>query len=186
MKKLLFILIFIGFTSTSFSQAFQKGGNYIQFGFGVTPWGYVPSTALWGSSYYSVGPIVAAYELGITDVIGIGRIGGGVIMGHSFQGQKYSDGDYVKWSRTSVVLRAAYHFDFNIDKMDVYAGVGGGANIYSKERTNIAFYTEDNGYVRPIHYVFAGIRYYFTPNLGVYAEVGDGVATIHGGLVFGF
>jgi len=184
MKKVLSIIAIAMLSNLANAQAFENKGNYVNFGFGLDPSGRVAATLV-GYNYYNIGPVVVGYERGITEKLGIGRLGVGGIIGHSFQGEKY--GSYkTHWTRTTVIVRCAYHFDFNIDKMDVYAGVGAGTHIYSKESTNDASYIASSGSIGATHYVFGGIRYYFSDNLGVYAEVGDGLATLHGGLVLKF
>lgn len=185
MKKIIAIFALVAVSNMVTAQAFEKGGNYIHFGFGLDPFGRI-SSSFWGGKYYNVGPIVAGYEVGITEKLGIGRLGVGGIIGQSFSGYKYNNGDRTTWSRTSIVARCAYHFDFGIDKMDVYAGVGAGVHIYGAEKSNANGYILDDGHINPTHYVFAGIRYYFTDNFGVYAEAGHGLATLNGGLVFKF
>lgn len=185
MKKIIAIFMLVLVSNLTSAQAFEKGGNYVHFGFGLDPFGRVPS-AFGGGSYYNVGPIVAGYEVGITEKLGIGRLGVGGVIGHSFRGYKYINGDRITYSRTSIIGRCAYHFDFGIDKMDVYAGVGVGVYIDSDEKSNNNGLILSNGGVGATHYEFAGIRYYFTDNFGVYAEAGIGLAALNGGLVFKF
>lgn len=185
MKKLVAVLAIVLSANVSNAQAFEKGGNYVHIGFGLDPFGNLAND-YFGSKYYNVGPIVAGYEVGITEKLGIGRLGVGGVIGQSFSGHEYSNGDRITRMRTSIIARCAYHFDFGIDKMDVYAGIGAGVHIYGKEKSNVNGYILDDNHINPTHYVFAGIRYYFTDNFGVYAEAGHGLAALNGGLVFKF
>jgi hypothetical protein len=185
MKKLVAVLALVLSANVSNAQAFEKGGNYVHVGFGVDPYGRNTKFVYVGNDY-RIGPIVAGYEVGITEKLGIGRIGVGGVIGQSFYGTKIGNGDRITWSRTSILGRCAYHFDFGIDKMDVYAGVGVGVYIDSDEKSNNSGLILSNGGVGATHYEFAGIRYYFTDNFGVYAEAGFGLAALNGGLVFKF
>ncbi len=87
-------------------------------------------------------------------------------------------------------MRAAYHFDFGVEKMDVYAGVGGALHVYSDtDRTDNPFDTKYNKKSVSIGggpSIFGGIRYLFTPKFGVYAEAGYDISVLNGGLVFKF
>ena len=79
---------------------------------------------------------------------------------------------------------------FGIDKMDVYAGVGGAFHIITDT------YSTDNPFDPTYGYkkqsisggpsLFGGIRYYFNNNIGVYAEVGYDISALNGGFVFKF
>jgi hypothetical protein len=155
MKTVFALVSFLLVANLSHAQAFEKGRNYIHFGFGTGPRGL------------SIG-FVGGYERGITEKLGIGRIGAGGLVGQSFQSF-----NSVWISTTSIVGRAAYHFDFDIDKMDVYAGIGAGVNISTNSNYSL---------VQPN--LFAGIRYYFANSLAVYGELGYGASTINVGLVY--
>ena len=184
MKNILSILALVLITNLASAQAFENKGNYLNFGIGVDPFSNI-ATPFLGYKYYNVGPIVVGYERGITEKLGIGRLGVGGVIGHSFQGGK--NGSYkTSWTRTTFIVRCAYHFDLGVEKMDLYAGLGAGTHVYSKHKSNDVVYATSSSSIGATHYVFAGIRYYFTSNLGVYAEAGDGLATLHGGLVLKF
>ena len=174
MKKVFAIVLFLLMANLSQAQSFEKGRNYIHFGFGAGP-SHSRSVNSLGYNYGLNIGIIAGYERGITEKLGIGRIGVGGLIGQSFQSLNSS------WiPTTSLVARAAYHFDFNIDKMDVYAGIGAGVNIASGKYKNFS----SNSLVQPN--LFAGIRYYFTSEMAVYGELGYGVSSINIGLVYRF
>lgn len=178
------------------AQAFQNKTNVITLGFGLDPYYKNGFKNGWGNGYKysSVGPIVLSYERGITELLGIGRIGVGGSVGQSFYTAKWYNNkknyEYSETtSRTSVFFRAAYHFDFGIDKMDVYAGVGGGVYIDNRNySSNDPFdnYSYSSGKVNGGPAAFGGIRYYFTEAFGVYGEFGYGMSAISGGLAFKF
>lgn len=165
MKKLLLVIFAtLSLSATTYAQDIEKNDNVIYLGFGLDPY--------WSPYRKNVGPIVLGYERIITDVIGIGRFGVGGLVGQSFYGDGYG--------RTTILAKAAYHFDFNVTGLDFYAGAGLGLN----------FYNWDNhpGYRRtPLgHHVYAGIRYFFTDNFGLWAELGYGYSAFNGGVAFKF
>lgn len=199
MKKLVLVVLTALLSLGSFAQDFENGGNYVTVGYGVDPWGF-PYTGVGTYKKVGIGPIMATYERGITDVLGIGRIGvgGGIAQSFYTQKYKYNDAfygvtteDVYRTSRTSFIARGAYHFEFGVDKMDVYAGVGAGIHYYSKREKyydySVSGYVENTRTsVAVREHVFAGIRYYFTDAFGVYAEAGYGVSALNGGIVFKF
>ncbi len=181
MKKIILIYLLIISANYSNAQAFEKGSNVINLGYGLDPY-YVSSSS-------SIGPFFVGYERGITDVIGIGRFGVGGAIAHSIYSYAYFGGTE-RGSRFSPMLKVAYHFDFDIEKMDLYAGVGAAAHFYNVPNY-INYNNNGNAYGRDKylavgHYIFAGIRYYFTDNFGVYAEAGHGASALNGGIVFKF
>jgi hypothetical protein len=178
MKTVFALVSFLLVANLSHAQAFEKGRNYIHFGFGTGPSGVGSANNLFYNYGVSIG-IIAGYERGITEKLGIGRIGAGGLIGQSFQSfQSYELFNSGWISTTSLVGRAAYHFDFNIDKMDVYAGIGAGVNIPTGKYKTIS----TNSLIQPN--LFAGIRYYFTSEMAVYGELGYGASTINIGLVY--
>jgi hypothetical protein len=198
-KAALFIICFLA-TGLLNAQDFRKGGNYVNLGYGLDPWGSPLVTSTFGTVNTSnIGPIMLMYERGVTDVLGIGRIGAGGGLAQSFYTQKYT---YLgieernHTSRTSLIARATYHFEFDIPKLDVYAGVGGGLHIYSDKKEDYnpfdsnsntdGFVVTRETRVGGVHYVFAGAKYYFTEAFGVYLEAGHGLVAFNGGLAFAF
>lgn len=186
-------LIVLGFSLQSNAQAFQNKDNVITLGFGFDP--YYKHFASYGYNYKKtgIGPIMLSYERGITEKLGIGRIGVGGAVGQSFYTSKSYDifgYEYLdRTSRTAIFVKAAYHFDFGIDKLDVYAGVGGGGYIrtdtHKSDKPNHV-HKGGVGAVTGGPAAFGGVRYYFTDNFGVYGEVGYGMCAINGGFAFKF
>lgn len=179
MKKQLLLLVILFSIGNSFAQDFEKGGNYITTGFGFDPF-YHPL------GYYGIGPVVVGYERGITDILGIGRIGVGGTFAASFYPGTYSNGVKYNGNRFSIMGSAAYHFEFDIPKMDVYAGIHAGVNIINEPYYNYYAVYGLKSRVVPTVGAFGGIRYYFTKVFGVYAEVGYGISAVRGGMVFAF
>lgn len=195
MKNQIIVVLFVLVSGFSMGQAFQNRGNYITVGYGLDPWGHPGLGHAYGTyKKATIGPLVLTYERGITEKLGIGRIGVGGSFAQSWYTQRYFYGnveDIYRSSRFNVMAKAAYHFDFGIEKMDVYAGIAAGASIYVDkdvvfDNDNQVYVDTRDTYVRPAHYEFIGIRYYFKPAFGVYAEVGYGLAAFNGGMVFHF
>ena len=194
MKKVLMLIACVMTVMVASAQDFEKGGNYITIGYGLDPWGHhVNSGNAWGNAHYRktvIGPSILTYERGITDVLGIGRIGVGGGFAHSIYTQKWTDNGYEYKDirqRLSFIAKAAYHFEFDVDKMDFYAGVGVGVHHYTdRESDSFGYDKKHPSHIGVGHYVFAGIRYYFTDAIGVYAEAGHGLAALNGGLVVKF
>ncbi len=195
MKKYLFVVFSVFLAGSTFAQDFVRGGNYVTVGYGVNPWGYRGAGNAFGTyKKTTLGPIIATYERGVTDILGIGRIGAGGGISQTFFTEKYNYGtfeDVYRTSRLAFTARAAYHFEFGVEKMDVYAGVGGGVYLLFDEDVVYNIFTDSYVTTRDTrigggHYVFGGIRYYFTSAFGVYAEVGHGHRVASGGVVFAF
>lgn len=182
MKKNFAFMLCMLVSGLSFGQDFEKGGHYVTVGYGIDPY-YHPFG--WG-----IGPVVAGYEYGVTDVLGIGRIGAGGSFGASFYPGYYSNGQKYVGTRFSILARVAYHFEFDIPKLDVYAGVSGGVHFRKEPYTEV-FILQPTKYgyrsdVVPAYHVFGGIRYFFVPSFGVYAEGGYGLSALNAGMVFHF
>ncbi len=191
MKKLVASLFLSLAVTAVNAQTLERGDNIINLGFGFDP--YYHYSNVGGIRRGTVGPIVLGYEYIVTDKLGIGRIGAGGIIGQSFYNERYVNwlNEYHnKTSRTAIIARAAYHFDLPVKGLDLYAGVGGGLYIqHHVDKTihsNGDEYKSTNVKVRGGHYVFGGVRYFFVPSFGVYAEFGHGFNAINGGLVFKF
>lgn len=179
MKKIGILLAFLCLATGSFAQDFEKGGNYICLGYGFDPY-YKPL------GHYGVGPIILNYEHGVTDVLGIGRIGAGGGFAATFYPGTYYNGIRYTGYRFSITARATYHFEFDIPKLDVYAGIGGALHIDREPYTSVFLVNSYRNSVRGSHYVFAGVRYFFVPAFGVFVEAGHGHRAAAGGMVFAF
>jgi len=198
MKTLGIILLSFFLVPNTFSQAFEKGSNFITLGFGLDPYGKANKySAGYGYKHTSLGPIILAYEHGVTDLLGIGRIGvGGAVAQTFYTSKSYYKQNKTEYeyksnrSRTTIAFRAAYHFDFGVDKMDVYAGVGGALHFITDTYKTDNPFDPTYGYSRRSvsggPSVFGGIRYLFTPKFGVYAEAGYDISALNGGVVFKF
>lgn len=192
MKKIVVGLFACLLTMGVNAQTVNKGDQIINLGFGFDP--YYSFSTVGGVRRAAVGPIILGYEYIVTEKLGIGRIGVGGIMGQSFYNERYTTvwtDHHNKISRTAMIGRAAYHFDLPVKGLDLYAGVGAGfyINHHSERTTNSLNGTQSSSTrvrVSGGHYVFGGVRYFFTNAFGLYVEAGHGFNAINGGFVFKF
>ena len=202
MKKTLLLFATAAlFSLASTTQAqdetcFKEGTSAINLGVGVVNTLSYNNGLVGG--YYGASPaftpaFTASYEYGIKHV-GIGIIGAGLEFGFQGTHYNYAGTPYrEKWTTLAFSPRATYHFDFlNKKKMDIYAIVQ--LNIYANSYSDNSPYYNNNGTistysshsvgVRPG--VMVAIRYFFTPNFGVFSELGYDICVIKGGISLKF
>ena len=131
-KTITITLIFstIFFLSTN-AQDFEKNGNYISVAYGLGTFNPFVSVFANSNKSSTIGPAIIMYERGITDRLGIGRIGVGADINTTFYTNTTTNifntiETKYNGSRIGFMLRGAYHFDFNVKKLDFYSGVGFG------------------------------------------------------------
>lgn len=199
MKKfsLLFISLFMVFTSAqSQGDAFGKGKSAINLGVGFG------NTIYTGGNYKMGFPTISvSYEIGILEVaMGSslkGVVGVGGLIGYG--GSRYNN-SYSYWGsgygydvRTNYFLFAArgnYHFIF-LDKLDTYAGIILGYYTGNSKVTYDANYPSsyptysgsDGGFHGG---AYAGARWFFTPAIAAFAEVGWSISILTIGGTFKF
>ncbi|MDF2436109.1 MAG: hypothetical protein K0Q95_485 [Bacteroidota bacterium] len=155
------------------------------------------------------GPLFFKYEYGLTKLIGLGAAIGywntKYIETRDYTESNYdpNTGNYISnnykdvtnftFSSLSVGARLNFHFGTG-EKLDPYAGVAGG---YTKTSYTVSTESTNPNHVTgpvytwsgiPIYFAFtAGLRYYFTPNIGIYGEIGlDKWSIVQGGMAFHF
>jgi len=80
-------------------------------------------------------------------------------------------------------VTANYHFKMSEPKFDPFVGLGLGYNIVSCDFTGAG--STDCGYSSGIYAIGrAGARYFFSPSMAAYGDVGAGGATLNVGLMF--
>jgi hypothetical protein len=206
MKKIItgaFALALMFISSTSNAQAFQDGNVIISAGYGVSTTGrsVLKTFETSGADIDITGhnPIFAKLEYAISDKWGIGvnyfnsNIGFKQTYDYStfdVNGNetvnRYTDEYTYKVQAFS--LRFNRHWEVT-DEFDIYFGFGGGPKTgkFSAKSNNPDFVDEE--FDTPIPYameITMGARYYFTPNIGLYAEIGMARAFMQGGLVAKF
>ena len=185
--------------SVSNAQAFEEGQNNVSVGYGfVTLLGSINSTFddYADTEYKGTGPIYAKFEHALSDKIGLG--GSFAYAGNEWS-YKYSstdaNGNAVQYSETSkrttwsLLARVNFHFGSS-DKFDPYAGFGLGYR-----NANWTYDTTDPSGDSGVEFktlvplgmdLTIGARYYFTDNIGLYAEVGAAKSVVQAGLVAKF
>lgn len=184
MKKLLITLLCVtaltAFIATpTLAQPFQKGTTNANVGIGL-------GTALGGLG--KARPAISiSVDHGFWDMGGPGVISLGGYVGNT--GYKYGGAGYTaKWNYIIIGARGAYHYNgfTDVPKLDVYGGAMLGYNI-------VSYKTEGGGDDFKNNYGsglglsgFVGGRWFFTDNIGAYAELGYGVSVLALGVTFKF
>ncbi|TGE27267.1 hypothetical protein [Hymenobacter metallicola] len=175
-------------TTTSTTEAsgelFRKGTNMVNLGVGLLGVGYGYSIV--GSNYSSTPVMSVSFEHGIKEGLGPGTIGVGGLVGYRADTWKYA-GYRGTWSNTYVALRGTYHYNiFQTPKLDTYAGLTLGVRVfsYSDNDDSSADYYSSSTYAHSG--IFAGARYFFTNNIGAFAELGYDMSYLKVGLAAKF
>jgi opacity protein-like surface antigen len=167
-KVFLFAGLFLIFMSAANAQdIFRKGTQFVNAGLGL-------------GSYI---PVEVSYERSILDGLikgENGAIGVGAYLGY------YGDTEY-DWRYNHYVLgaRGAFHYQF-IPKLDTYGGLMLGYNIASVKWVGDGESTGTASASAFGYALFVGGRYFFKPNLGVYSEIGYGIAYLSAGVTLKF
>jgi len=178
-------------------HCFRPGSSAINLGIGIG------NTITYDNGYGGTAGLspafTASYEYGIAHA-GIGTIGAGIQFG--FQGSEYTyigGNGYVekeRWTTLAFSPRATYHFDVLTGrKFDVYPIVQ--LNIYSYGYSYTETGVTPNGqvvrtYTNPANNnsvgvypsVLIAVRYFITPNFGLYSELGYDISIIKAGFTF--
>lgn len=171
MKKLIFVVVLtIMGMSINAQGVFNKGSIMFNAGIGgPSSYGFIPTVNFSG-------------EVGVIPTGKIGLVSFGGLA--EFQLGQYTYGYLAKnenFARFYLGPRAAWHFlGLKTKDIDVYAGVGFGIVINGKSNT-ISGTTEAHPDV------FAGGRWMFGENMGLFAELGyTGLSFAKFGITFGF
>lgn len=187
MRKLI-VSIVLGITflipSITKAQAFEQGKSQVSVGYG-----FINATQAIISSYdvmlypgleYSaLGPVFLKYEYGVSE-----KVGFGLNIAYVSAGIDY---DYlletasIKWWNTSFNARVNRHFGSS-DKFDPYIGLGLGYKM-GNWKFEGGDESDDMKALIPLGFEATfGARYMFTPNVGIFSEVGVAKGVIQGGL----
>lgn len=174
MSKFLYSLVAVAalciFTHTDANAQYQKGDNLLNVGIGL------------GVLTYGGLPIGGSFEHGITKDISVGAFFDYLSWSDTYFGSKYS------WRTLYFGARGSYHVNellaLDNDKLDIYGGAGLGFQTSSSgDALGTGYVGRSNNLFLNFH---AGARYYFSNNLGGFAELGYGVATLKLGLALKF
>jgi hypothetical protein len=151
-----------------------KGAVFLNCGFG-------PATN-WAGYYQGFAPaFMAAADAGLWELgPGILTIGGEFGWDYSSYKHWESDASYTeKYMSITLAARSTYHYGWNIRGLDTYGGIaiGGRIPVYHHGYYNDPGFGLGGGF-------FVGASYFFTPVIGVNAELGYNITYAQAGLVF--
>ena len=163
MKRIILTVIFLASTAAVLNAqnatGFSKGDKLLNLGVGI-------------NSYYSMGtPLGLSFEVGVSDVISIG--GNADYLSSKYN---YGNGLYSKFTTLYIGARVSYHVNdlLNIEneKIDLYAGVTVGARNFSF-KDNFSSSGLGSNYSNGVFFGgYVGGKYYFSPKVGAFAELG--------------
>ena len=115
---------------------------------------------------------------------GMWELGPGVLTLGAEAGGSFSKAGSYKSNIIIVAARSAYHFGWDVPKLDTYAGFSLGPGFRSSD-----YYAGNNNYDTKHDVIiapgfFVGGSYFFSDNVGVNVEVGYDITVVQGGLVF--
>lgn len=175
MKKIISSLLFsvLVLSGLSVSAQFDKGDKLLNAGINL------------GGTYGGGGVgLGGSFEAGIHDFVSVGAQADFVSWNYGWTGSNW------KYNFFTIAARGSYHFGkhfLTMDNLDLYAGPSLGYRI-SKYKAPSGWggvYTDSYG-SGVFFGVFAGARYYFKPNLGVFAEVGHNASPLKAGITVKF
>lgn len=171
--------------SSSGGPGYHVGTNVASVGIGL-------GSSLAGYTYGSQTPAISLqYERGLWNA-GPGVISLGAYLGFKGYSYNYNDFGYPyseKWNYTIVGIRGAYHFTgIKTKNFDLYAGIMLADNILKYSFTyNGGPGTAPGSYGSSTGFsLFVGGRFYFTNNIGAFAELGYGISYLTLGVCLKF
>ncbi len=113
-------------------------------------------------------------------------LGNGLLgIGVSADYYSYSNFTYFDWKYIPIGATANYHFKLDNKKWDAFLGAGLGYQIISCSYTGPSGNHIDYCSNSALYFIGrAGGRYFYKPNMAIYADAGAGAATINVGLTF--
>lgn len=160
---------------TAVAQPFEYGTNVVSGGIGLG--------GNFGLGRYAGSPgLSVQFEHGLVDVPGPGVVSVGGYLGtkgyryhHNAFGYWYKE----NWRYTILGVRSAYHYNgHDIPELDLYGGAMISYNVLTyKYRDNDPFLDYTGRYNNRLGFsLYAGGRYFFTPNVAGFGELGYGVS----------
>ena len=165
------------------AQSFEQGASQISVGYGavnftqamVKDYGDILGT---NQKFSSLGPIFLKYEYGVSEKVGFGLNIAYVSASSSYDDMGYNETYSVDWWGASFNARVNRHFGSS-DKFDPYIGFGMGYKIANWSYSDSS--SSDALIPLGLEATF-GARYMFTPNIGIFSEVGLAKGVLQGGL----
>ncbi|UOQ99429.1 hypothetical protein MUN81_08010 [Hymenobacter sp. 5317J-9] len=158
-------------SESTITGPFQVGTNMVNVGIGLGN-RYNYGTGYFGGSSSVTPALSVSYERGILEV-GPGVVGVGGFVG--YQGATYDFGGNDRWKFTDIIvtLRGTFHYPV-AEQFDAYGGVNLGMRHASASFEGSSIYgslgsASANEVAAGL---FVGGRYFFTPSIGAFAELG--------------
>jgi hypothetical protein len=156
--------------------------------------------ANFGLGYTDIGPTIGVGGLGSASASFGGRferaikalpdMGNGVLgIQAAFEYYSWSSGNIggYSWSYKYIPVGVTgnYHFKLDDPKIDPFVGLGLGYNVVSCDWSGPNASATGCGYSSGIYFIGrAGARYFFSPKMAAYGDVGAGGATLNLGIMF--
>jgi hypothetical protein len=186
-------------------KCFDESTHIINLGVGLgSPTYHSIYSGAAGYSYGRTPAFSLSYEQAYPKKLGPGYLGIGAYLGFQHEYYKYN-GSYWdnnfnyntyyyrhSWNYYMVGARGVYHWDvLNAKNAEVYAGVVVGLRFqihsFTTDDPNKKDpYSYTSSFVYPAFSVFAGARWYFVKNCGLFAEAGYGISYLNAGFSFKF
>ena len=182
MKKLITTILAFTFASLHLnaqqtSTTFAKNDNVLGVGFGIGGVygisGFSSQSPTFGMQYDR-----GIVELGMGGVIGVGGFVGykSIVDKKDYFGNTYKD----KWNIIIIGVRGTFHYDlFEVENLDTYGGTMIAFHVMNHKQdypNNLYIYDNDTHSSAAYASIFAGAKYYFTPQVSAFAELGYGVS----------
>lgn len=187
MKKVVLILfaLLLFNIGKSHAQAFGIDTKVVAVGVGL-------GSSLGSFNYSSQIPgISLQYEQGMWNAGDVGVISLGGYVGYKSFSYRTTSGNFEatsKWNYTIIGVRSAFHYHgLENDKIDLFGGAMLSYNIlnYSySDNTGMSNMGGGNFGSTAGLTLYVGGRYFFSPNLAAFAELGYGVSYLNLGIVF--
>ena len=173
-KVFLAVLAIVGsFSIANAQEVFHKGTAAVNAGIGI-------------GSYYSglaIPPLSVSLDYGVTGNMingNNGSISVGGYVGYAATKKIYADAGA---SIAVLGARGAFHYQF-APKLDTYAGLMLSYDIISYPSSWGNYVSSYNSGIN--WSLFLGARYFFTENIGAFAELGYGISNLNLGVTFKF
>jgi hypothetical protein len=180
-KVILTVLIaFVAAVGLQAQDAFAKGDKVLNFGVGF-------GSYLGDETGYrtTVPPVSLSLDFGVKDGLlkDKASIGVGGYLGYTANRWEYPLTNYkIDYSHFILGAKGHFHYQF-VKKLDTYAGLLLGYNIVSAEQS--AKYVPSTLVAKASGFTysaFLGAKYYFTPKVGAFLDLGYGIAAVELGL----
>jgi len=192
MKKIVLILLVLTVVTSTMraqktSDTFANKDNFIGVGFGLG--------GVYGLSKYDTqSPVFGAqYDRGIYEFKFGGVLGVGGFLGYKSYANRYDPNNgnekyKQRWNIVIIGARGTFHYDvFKVKNLDTYGGAMVAFHVvnYTDNLPQYVNYEDDHASAAYAS-IYAGAKYYFTPQFAAFAELGYGVSWLTMGVGYKF